>query len=217
MPLQLENGTAGSPALQFTNSTNMGLYRVSSNAMGISVNGTQALQLSDSGMQVNVNSGYRFFGAANSGMTYLNSSLTFFTETHSNPLTITNKINCGVNIRPVLDNTFSCGESGLRWTAVHAANGTIQTSHSSTKTDILELTEDVPLPIGIQFKRPGDDKLHYGFLADDLPVEILYDGIGVETSAVVGILCRKLKAAMSDIESLKAELTLVKSQLPPQS
>jgi hypothetical protein len=39
------------------------------------------------------------------------------------------------------DNTYTCGSSGYRWTAVYATNGTIQTSDITTKRDVRKLTE----------------------------------------------------------------------------
>jgi len=43
------------------------------------------------------------------------------------------------------DNTLSCGDSGHRWTAVWAANGTIQTSDARLKKDIVDS------PLGLDF------------------------------------------------------------------
>ena len=40
------------------------------------------------------------------------------------------------NVAPWSDNTYSSGESGARWSAVWAANGTIQTSDQREKTEI---------------------------------------------------------------------------------
>ena len=40
------------------------------------------------------------------------------------------------NFQPISDNAYSLGVSGSRWSAVWAANGTIQTSDSREKTDI---------------------------------------------------------------------------------
>lgn len=40
------------------------------------------------------------------------------------------------SVRPDADNLLTCGASGLRWSAVWAANGTIQTSDLTDKTDI---------------------------------------------------------------------------------
>lgn len=39
----------------------------------------------------------------------------------------------GMNVVPATDNSKSCGASGKRWTAVWAANGTIQTSDERQK------------------------------------------------------------------------------------
>lgn len=42
------------------------------------------------------------------------------------------------NTRPGADNTYTIGQSGTRWSAVWAANGTIQTSDQREKTDIAD-------------------------------------------------------------------------------
>lgn len=47
------------------------------------------------------------------------------------------------NVRPISDNTFTCGSSGQRWTAVWATNGTIQTSDQREKNTIVD--EDLGL------------------------------------------------------------------------
>lgn len=41
-----------------------------------------------------------------------------------------------ISLYPGTDNAFSCGQSGGRWSAVWAANGTIQTSDPRLKTDV---------------------------------------------------------------------------------
>jgi len=46
---------------------------------------------------------------------------------------------------PYVDNSYSLGVSSARWTAVWAANGTIQTSDANTKTDIVDS------PLGLNF------------------------------------------------------------------
>jgi hypothetical protein len=40
--------------------------------------------------------------------------------------------------RPGADNAYSCGTASFRWSAIYAANGTIQTSDTRLKTDIAE-------------------------------------------------------------------------------
>ncbi len=46
---------------------------------------------------------------------------------------------------PTTDNSISCGKTGNRWTAVWAANGTIQTSDATTKENI------TATPLGLEF------------------------------------------------------------------
>lgn len=45
----------------------------------------------------------------------------------------------GLYIQPSTDNVTGCGSSGKRWTAVHATNGTIQTSDMTLKTIVDEV------------------------------------------------------------------------------
>lgn len=49
------------------------------------------------------------------------------------------------NVRPDGDNTRTCGVNGARWSAVWAANGTIQTSDPSLKTAIAPLPAALPM------------------------------------------------------------------------
>jgi hypothetical protein len=47
--LQLPNGTAGAPALSFTNNTDMGLFRAGANTLGIATAGAERMQIDGSG------------------------------------------------------------------------------------------------------------------------------------------------------------------------
>jgi hypothetical protein len=47
-------------------------------------------------------------------------------------------ITSGGNTQPGADNSYSLGASGIRWSAVWAANGTIQTSDEREKKDIID-------------------------------------------------------------------------------
>lgn len=53
------------------------------------------------------------------------------------------------NVVPISDNSLTCGANGFRWSAVWAANGTIQTSDPALKTDIAPLPSMLPLVLGI--------------------------------------------------------------------
>lgn len=56
-----------------------------------------------------------------------------------------NTIIGGLTVIPDADNDATCGKSGERWSAVWAANGTIQTSDPKLKTNIAELPSMVAL------------------------------------------------------------------------
>lgn len=63
---------------------------------------------------------------------------------------------------PGTDNSYSIGASGARWSAVWAANGTIQTSDPSLKTDIKPLPSALPIldainPVTFKWINGGND------------------------------------------------------------
>jgi Chaperone of endosialidase/Pectate lyase superfamily protein len=62
--------------------------------------------------------------------------LLFSTATAAGAFTSALIIGDDQSTAPAVDNSFTCGKSGLRWSAVWAANGTIQTSDARLKTDI---------------------------------------------------------------------------------
>jgi hypothetical protein len=126
---------------------------------------------------------------------------------------------------PITDNTYSLGKTGNRFTAVWAANGTIQTSVRRTKENIRDIeTKEIKVPKGICFQRKHESSNAFvkagdysgammGFEADGLPDECFaVDSEGVRskddvyTSAVIGMLC-------AAIHELKAELATVKAKV----
>ncbi len=116
-----------------------------------------------------------------------------------------------VDCLPVLDNIYSCGKSGQKWTAVWATNGSIQTSVSSTKKNIVDLdVKSLPVVRGASFERLDSDDKHIGFIADNLPPEafaINKDGTRSETDiytgAVIGILAAQVSDLMDRLSKLE--------------
>lgn len=129
---------------------------------------------------------------------------------------------------PSIDNSFSCGDSTHRWTAVWAANGTIQTSDPRLKTDIAALPEAMPIVMGINpvtFKwidggqdKPGK-RTHWGFLAPDIKAQSerigmdwgayveAEDGIeGLRVDQLVPVLWKALQEANERISTLEKKL-----------
>jgi len=77
------------------------------------------------------------------------------------------RIDASGNIKPASDNAYTCGASGARWSAVWAANGTIQTSDRRDKTEI------------------RDSDLGLGFIEALRPVSYVWKVGGVEVSQEV--------------------------------
>lgn len=143
------------------------------------------------------------------GLTFINDPDTGIFRPSSNTLDVTlGGVGCTrfstTQVIPYTDNGFGLGANGSRWTAVWAANGTIQTSHSSTKEVLGEIAGDAEIPQGIYFKRPGSERIHVGFLADNLPQEAFYeDGISVETASPIGVLCANVRRLDRENKELK--------------
>ncbi len=77
-------------------------------------------------------------------------------------------------LKPIADNAQTLGASGARWSAVWSATGTIQTSDSRLKTDILpsDLGLDFVLalkPVRYRWRdNASDGRVHYGLLAQEV-------------------------------------------------
>jgi len=161
------------------------------------------------------------------------------------------------SISPAADNTYTCGTGSQRWSVVYAANGTIQTSVSSTKENVEAINEedrvceiagatysrrvdvDIPLksaegdvlldengkPITIQESTLTPPIM--GFIADGLPEEAFaadYDPSSqtwvrstenVYTSAVIGILCERVKSLESKLALLEQRLAVLEQAATP--
>lgn len=88
------------------------------------------------------------------------------------------------NFYPGFDNTGSNGKSGYRWSAVWAANGTIQTSDPRTKTDIQDSSLGLDFinklrPVSYKFKVGGNKVL------GEVVEEAVYDEDGNLVSEAV--------------------------------
>lgn len=93
-------------------------------------------------------------------------------------------VKAATGLAPNTDNSLVCGVAGARWSAVWAANGTIQTSDPAQKTDIQTLAGvptgaivDAIAPITFRWIEGGKDadgnsipgkRTHWGFSAEDV-------------------------------------------------
>lgn len=108
----------------------------------------------------------------------------------------------GTDFFPIADNAIKLGKTGQRWSEVWAANGTIQTSHSSTKTDIVDV-EDMEVPRGVMYNRDG--RRFLGYLNDSLPLEGRPTGdlTANYEQAVIGVLCSAVRKLQAEVKALK--------------
>lgn len=222
--LLASNGTLGAPTISFSNDTDTGIWRGNTNnEMYVSIGGNY--QWGWLGGQVNL---------YHSGTSRYEWTSSYYI--------------------PQGDNTITLGQSGNRWTAVWATNGTIQTSSSLLKKQIREIDllgkgavfKDVDgispaakskkivkrlgqtrveavrgeapvydVPRGIIFKwknTPSTSTANadvIGFMGEDLPLEahaLREDGTrdpeSFYTSAVIGLLCAKVRAQDAIIKEL---------------
>lgn len=119
-------------------------------------------------------------------------------------------VNSDGSLTPVTDNVYSCGASGFRWSAIWAANGTIQTSDERTKTDISDASLGLDFvnslrPVSYKFKVGGQKVVRQVYRdangnecshdADDArPAEIISEPVA-GTRTHWGLIAQEVKAA----------------------
>ena len=121
------------------------------------------------------------------------------------------------HVRPATDNAFACGASSLKWTAVYAVNGTIQTSDKRMKDNILTLSEGLKTvlglnPVSFTWRDKSDSKKHIGLIAQEvLPLvpEVVDTGdeendtMGINYSGLVPVLIKAIQEQQDQIQSLQ--------------
>lgn len=126
---------------------------------------------------------------------------------------------------PDADNAFLLGESGKRWSAVWAANGTIQTSDARLKTQIRQsaygLKELMQLrPVQYHWKANPEAGSEIGFLAQEvqtiIPEAVVDPGngdpMGMKYAELIPVLTKAIQEQQAEIEALKTELRQMKHQ-----
>lgn len=155
---------------------------------------------------------FRFYNDGNSGMYLIGTSNLGF----STASTLALQIDASGNTLPGSDNSFALGSSSLRFTEVYAANGTVQTSDSTMKTNIEPLTkglEEVMLlkPVNYQWKaNPEDQKI--GFIAQEVEAvvpEVITkseDGIyGMNYPELIPVLVNAIQELEARVRALENE------------
>lgn len=125
----------------------------------------------------------------------------------------------GLGIAPTTDNTYSCGGSGYRFTAVYATNGTIQTSDKRAKRDIGEsLGVDFIKklkPVSYRWNEDADmSNKKQGFIVQDiLEVEPKFAGVvkgdtpddlmGLQYTELLAPIVSTLQQVLSRLDALE--------------
>ena len=104
-------------------------------------------------------------------------------------LTARAKFNLDGHFYPVTDNAYTCGANGFRWSAVWAANGTIQTSDENAKTDIVPASLGLDFvnalqPVSYKFKVGGNKVIGQEYLDEN--GDVIPEGEKVPENAVPG-------------------------------
>jgi hypothetical protein len=143
--------------------------------------------------------------------------------------TANDKLVIAGNIAPSADNSYTLGRSGIRWSAVWSANGTIQTSDFRLKKNISPLTYGLNevmkmQPVSYDWKdKSGSHKI--GLIAQDIkkivPEVVSGDeekeNLGMNYAELVPVLINAIKDLKKDLEETKKELGELKKQLVPAS
>jgi len=144
--------------------------------------------------------------------------------------------------RPTNDNVMSLGANGSRWTAVWAANGTIQTSDERYKTNIQPLTAGLNTvmqlnPISYSWKNENlrlGTGVNYGFSAQELsttapdlvihaattidketgkPTSEYADAYGVKYAEFTPVLVKAIQEQQAQIKALQDKITDLENQI----
>jgi len=230
LQVQFAAGTVLLPSLAAIGDTNTGIYFPASDAVELTAGGIFAFGVTATIVQIETGHTLTIVDAGSNSapiITWLGDTDTGIAKPLADTLELVAggqyalgvsasivQVETGHNIQPAADNAQKCGINGKRWSEVWAANGSIQTSHTSTKSNIESIDEpDILIPEAIKFNRPEDkhSAKQIGFAADNLPEECfaVIDDEGnrsttdIYLSSVVGLLCAAVKKLDARIAALE--------------
>jgi hypothetical protein len=127
------------------------------------------------------------------------------------------------NALPDVDNAYSLGQSGTRWSAVWSANGVIQTSDARLKTNIASLPYGLKelmqmKPVQYNWKERPEGGKEIGFLAQEMqqiiPEAVVSptngDAMGMKYTELIPVLVKAIQEQQKEIEELKRLLKMEK-------
>jgi len=129
------------------------------------------------------------------------------------------------DLYPTSDNIYSLGKSGARWTAVWAANGTIQTSDIRLKTNIQSLHYGLKEvmnmhPISYDWKNNPNSNHKIGLIAQEVrsvvPEVVIGDetkeNLGMNYAELIPVLINAIQEQQQQIEQLKRKVAALENK-----
>jgi hypothetical protein len=122
-------------------------------------------------------------------------------------------------VAPSADNAFTCGKNTLRWTAVYATNGTIQTSDARMKTDIQPLQYGLKEILQLQPVRftwkddaAGDQKIGLiaqqvqGIVPEVVSGNAQKEVLGMNYAGLIPVLINAVKEQQKQIDDIQRRI-----------
>jgi hypothetical protein len=201
----------------------------SSDVVATSDNGTETVNYIDMGINGGGNTSTGVLGGANTAYLYAtgndfaigngtsSKNLIFFTTTTG---TYTERMRLNsTGLIPGADNTYSLGQSGTRWSAVWAANGTIQTSDYRLKTNIHSLRYGLRevlamQPVSYNWKDNPGSNHKIGLIAQEVktivPEVVIGDetkeNLGMNYAELIPVLINAIKEQQKQIDDLNKKI-----------
>lgn len=130
------------------------------------------------------------------------------------------------NVEPDVDNSMQLGSSALRWSALFAANGVIQTSDARMKQGIAGLGYGLRdlmqlRPVSFQWKDNKDGRTHLGLIAQEveavIPEAVMRDAdakipLGMNYTDLIPVVIKAVQEQQSALDRKDAELKAVKAE-----
>lgn len=137
----------------------------------------------------------------------------------------TDKLSVAGVVAPNADNTYSLGKSTLRWSAVYATNGTIQTSDIRMKENIHPLTYGLRevlqmRPVSYSWKQNPETGLKIGLIAQEVrqlvPEVVVGDekkeNLGMNYAELVPVLINAIQEQQIEILEIKKRIQAIKNR-----
>ena len=135
------------------------------------------------------------------------------------------KLSVAGNVAPSADALYSCGKTALRWSAVYALNGTIQTSDLRLKTNIEPITYGLNevmqmRPVRYNWKMTPNSDSKIGLIAQEvrkiIPEVVVGDeskeNLGMNYAELVPVLVKAIQEQQAEIEQIENNIKALKSR-----